>query len=133
MAGRGQGAGGFYVRNEAVRRDTNGIATLRAAGALGLFAGRDRPPDRWNRLFEDLGPLDGGHIVADSRLGSRISDGTAIGAIRTPSGAMDSNPNSSRRRHPRRCIAVRVSVTGLGWGARQEVPYYCNATLPGQG
>jgi len=38
-------------------------------------------------------------IVADSSASSRISDGTAIRAIRSPPGVLSSNSRSPRRPH----------------------------------
>jgi len=55
-----------------------------------------------SRIFDDRGPLAGGHIVADSMSGSLRSSGTAIGAIRSPKGVMEPIPRSPRRPHPRR-------------------------------
>ena len=46
-----------------------GRNSLRAAGLLGLsprtYRRACRPPNGLERIFDDLGPLDGGHIVAD--------------------------------------------------------------------
>jgi hypothetical protein len=50
-----------------------------------------------SRIFDDRGPLDGGHIVADSIPDSLNPDGTATGAIRTPKGIMGRTQASSRR------------------------------------
>jgi hypothetical protein len=52
-----------------------------------------------SRTFDDLGRLNGLHIFADSMLGSLVSDGTAIGAIRSPPGVIGPVLRSPRR-HP---------------------------------
>jgi len=52
-----------------------------------------------SRTFDDLGPLDGGHIVADSVPDPRISGGAAMKAIRSPPAVTGSNLRSPCRRH----------------------------------
>src|SRR5476651_2093902 len=81
--------------------------SLRAAGLLGLpprtYRRACRPPNGLESTFDDLGPLYGGHILADSVAFPLIPDGTAISAIRTPPSVMGSNPRALRRP----CTVVR--------------------------
>src|SRR5260370_23245284 len=79
--------------------------SLRAAGLLGLsprtYRRACRPPNGLESTFDDLGRLDGRHIVAvprgDPGTSPLIPDGTAISAIRTPPSVIDSNPRALRR------------------------------------
>src|SRR5450432_2111798 len=81
--------------------------SLRAAGLLGLsprtYRRACRPPNGLESTFDDLGPLYGGHILADSVTFPLKPDGTAISAIRTPPSIMGSNPRALRRP----CTVVR--------------------------
>ena len=85
--------------------------SLRAAGLLGLsprtYRRACRPPNGLESIFDDLGRLDGRHILAvprgDPSAVPLIPDGTAISAIRTPPSVMGSNPRALRRP----CTVVR--------------------------
>ena len=85
---------------------------MRAAGLLGLsprtYRRACRPPNGLERIFDDLGPLYGGHILADSMLVPLIPGGAAIRAIRSPSDVIGSNPKSPRRPRNRSQTAVRA-------------------------
>ena len=104
--------------------------SLRAAGLLGLsprtYRRACRPPNGLERIFDDLGPLYGGHILADSMLVPLIPGGAAIRAIRSPSDVIGSNPKSPRR--PRTVVGQPCGLSGP-YG---EFSTISNATLLGQ-
>ena len=91
-----------------------GLAGLTA----GLFAVRSQPPNGLSRIFEGIGIALWRYVYPlDSMLGSPVSSGAAIGAIRSPPNVSGSILRSPRRHHPRRCLplgrsrAYRESVT----------------------
>src|SRR5262249_34097977 len=53
----------LFIRLKARGGSGHVYGSLRAAGVLGLVAGRDRPPVDRAGPFEDRDPLDGGQIV----------------------------------------------------------------------
>jgi len=59
-------------------------------------------------IYEDVGAvlMVGTSSVPSFRLSTSVSDGAAIGAIRTPPGMISSNWRSSRRSPPRRGTTV---------------------------
>ncbi len=98
-------------------------------GLRGLIAVRIRPPNGSSDIFEDVGTrLHGASSVPSIRCSLSVSSGEAIGAILSPPAVMGSNPRSSRRRHPYRCIAVGP-FTGL---REVSTTSKCNASRPGR-
>ena len=80
------------------------------------------------RIFRGHRSADGAFNLPDSMPGPLVSDGAAIGAIRSPSGVMGSNPRSPRRPRTTGQTAVRALK------ALREVQYHrtCHASWPGR-
>ena len=77
------------------------------------------------RIFRGHRSADGAFNLPDSMTGPLVSDGAAIGAIRTPPGVMGSNPRSSRR--PRTTGQTAVRALGLTGSQYHRT---CNASWP---
>jgi len=74
----------------------------------GLFAVRCRPPDGLSLIYEASGLAFWRYSNSRFDFDSLISDGTAILAIRTPPGVMETLPKSPRRPRQRMRSAVRA-------------------------
>jgi hypothetical protein len=91
--------------------DTTGLRALRRPGLRGLIAVRIPAASDLVGIYEDVGAVlitFGTSSVPSFRLSTSVSDGAAIGAIRTPPGVIRSNGRSSRRSPPRRGTTVRL-------------------------
>src|SRR5581483_49594 len=91
------------------------------------IAGRGPAASDSNRVCEAIGIAGWRYLSTLASMPDSLrSGGTAIRAIRTPSGVMEALPKSPRRPPPRRGTAV------WAFRARQGVQYHRKTTLPGQ-
>jgi len=86
-------------RHTAAGRPSRKVA-LRGGRASRTYRRAFRPPNGWNRIYEGIGRLYSLYTPSVSILGSLISHGTAMRAIRSPQGVIGDLLNSSRRHHP---------------------------------
>jgi len=101
-----------------------GKSTLRVAGLKRTYRRAYRPPDGLSRNFDDLGPLDGGHILADSFL-----------TLCYPAGGDSSYPYSAgghESRDPKSSVGVQPKGDPACRSRAPEVQYHLSATLVGQ-
>ena len=99
-------------------------SALRVAGLRGLNRRAYRPPDDLSRNFDDLGPLDGGHILADSFLTLCYPAGGDNGYPYSAGGYESRDPKSSVESPARG--GPRMPFTGAGSSVTPE----CNACWP---
>jgi hypothetical protein len=96
-------------------RDTSGwrggrSGFVAAAGASRTYRRAYPAANDLVGIYEDVGTrLNGASSVHSFRFSTSESDGSAIGAIRTPPGVIRSNGTSSRRSPPRRGTTVKLS------------------------
>src|ERR1022692_4096693 len=86
------------------------LRSVAAAGASRTYRRAYPAANDLVGIYEDVGTrLNGASSVHSFRFSTSVSDGSAIGAIRTPPGVIRSNGTSSRRSPPRRGTTVKLS------------------------